>query len=339
MATQNPDGYAWSRVTDAADFAGRDGAGAVVMADRMWMLGGWNPWNEVDFPLDCNNEVLSSQDGITWVQELAAAPWEARHTAGYAVHRDRMWIVGGDIIQGHYQDDVWSSPDGVQWDLVLQQAPWGPRALHHTVVFDDHIWVMGGQTLPQFAPEDEHFYADVWRSADGLHWEQVSDHAPWGPRGMIGGAAVHQGAMWIIGGGTYDTPERATRTFHHDVWRSIDGRHWDLVTDDTPWPRRQYHDVASFDGKLWVVAGFGGVVSGVGVLDDAENLSDTWYSEDGRTWHEVEVPWAARHASCLYTFRDALWLVAGNHMDRDVWRIVSAAPPLRRGGDHHDVSP
>ena len=44
-----------------------------------------------------------------------AKDWEGRHTAGYAVFHDRMWIVGGDPLQGHYQPDVWSSADGKTW--------------------------------------------------------------------------------------------------------------------------------------------------------------------------------------------------------------------------------
>ncbi|MDP6775773.1 MAG: hypothetical protein QGI83_03305, partial [Candidatus Latescibacteria bacterium] len=78
-------------------------------------------------------------------------PWEGRHAAGYVVYRDRMWIVGGDCNQKHYQNDVWSSADGVHWDLVNDSVPWAPRALHYTLAFDGRIWVIGGQTMPGFA--------------------------------------------------------------------------------------------------------------------------------------------------------------------------------------------
>ena len=56
---------------------------------------------------------------------LAEAPWEGRHTAGYAEFDGRMWIVGGDVQQGHYQSDVWSSADGVDWDCAVP-APLPP---------------------------------------------------------------------------------------------------------------------------------------------------------------------------------------------------------------------
>ena len=198
--------YEWCCVTENAAFAARDGAGALVFHDKMWLLGGWNPGDKVHFPLICNSEVWSSADGASWTLENPQAPWEGRHTAGYVVHNGQMWIVGGDCNQGHYQNDVWSSADGIHWDLANDHVPWAPRVLHYTLAFDGRIWVMGGQTIPNFADADEVFHNDVWSSEDGISWTRVTENAPWVPRGMIGGAAVHDNKMWILGGGTYDTP-------------------------------------------------------------------------------------------------------------------------------------
>jgi len=104
--------------------------------------------------------------------------------------------------------------------------PWGPRALHITLVFRDQIWVMGGQTLPQFAPHEERFYRDIWRSSDGcVRWEQVLPHEPfWPQRGMIAGSAVLNGRMWLLGGGTYDTA-RASGTIVLQRRLELSGRH------------------------------------------------------------------------------------------------------------------
>ena len=207
--------YEWTCVTDSAPFAPRDGEGLLCFNGLLWLLGGWNPADQEHFPNDCNSEVWSSPDGLDWTLVNPAAPWERRHTAGYAVHRGRMWIVGGDPIQGHYQNDVWSSADGECWDLVRDDVPWGPRCLHHTVAFGGRIWVMGGQTMPAFAGATEVFYRDVWCSEDGAEWTRVCESAPWAPRGMIGGAAVLGGRMWLLGGGTYDTPTTPTRKMYN----------------------------------------------------------------------------------------------------------------------------
>ncbi|MEA3402987.1 MAG: galactose oxidase [Armatimonadota bacterium] len=309
MSTQRQP-YEWTCLTDSAAFAARDGAGLLSFKGRLWLLGGWNPLDKEHFPQICNSEVWVSDDGRAW-ELVTHAPWEGRHTAGYAVHEGRMWIVGGDANQGHYQSDVWCSEDGEHWELVTDDVPWGPRVLHHTVVHDGFIWLMGGQTLPQFAPAEEVFYSDVRRSADGATWEKVTEGVPWAPRGMIGGSAVFQGRIWILGGGTYDTPDHPDRIFYNDVWSSADGVHWQQHVEAAPWAARQYHEVAAWDGRLWVLEG-----------SDGANRNDVWYSEDGVTWTELpDTPWAPRHAASVVVHDGALWVIAGNNMRPDVWRL------------------
>jgi len=306
--------YQWTCVTEKATFAGRDGAGALVFKDKMWLLGGWNPRDKVHFPYICNSEVWSSTDGAVWTLESAQAPWEGRHTAGYVVHDNKMWIVGGDPIQGHYQNDVWCSSDGIHWDLVNDDVPWAPRVLHYTPVFDNKIWVMGGQTVPQFAAGDEIFYNDVWNSPDGATWTRITGKAPWSPRGMIGGNVTFQNRMWILGGGTYDTPTTPNRNFYNDVWSSADGVNWKRHAESAPWAPRQYHDVAVFDNKMWVLEGYN---------RDSGNRRDVWYSADGVNWYELPVtPWAPRHAASVFVYKNALWMVAGNNMLPDVWKLT-----------------
>lgn len=304
--------YRWTAITLQAPFAARDGAGALVFKDKMWLLGGWNPKDKTNFPRICNSEVWSSTDGAAWHLELLKAPWEGRHTAGYVVHRDRMWIVGGDANQRHYQNDVWCSSDGIRWELVTDDVPWGNRALQYVLAHDGKIWVIGGQTMPEFAPAPEAFYNDVWSSEDGCTWTRVVEHAPWVPRGMIGGAAVFRNRMWLLGGGTYDTPATPERLFYNDVWSSPDGVHWEQHVEHAPWESRQYHDVAVFDGKLWVLEGW-----------KHANRKDVHYSTDGVTWHELaDTPWAPRHAASVFVYDGSLWMVAGNNMSSDVWKLT-----------------
>ena len=279
--TEHTPPYRWTCATLEADFAARDGAGALASRDKMWLLGGWNPGDKVHFPKICNSEVWSSTDGAAWTLEHPRAPWEGRHTAGYAVHNDKMWIVGGDCNQMHYQNDVWSSADGIHWDLVNGNVPWAPRVLHYTVVHDGRIWVMGGQTnTAKFSPGPEVFYNDVWSSPDGVTWTRVTEKAPWPPRGMIGGSAVMNGRIWILGGGTYGTPTTPTRKRYDDVWSSTDGVNWEQHTEHAPWKSRSYHDVAVFDGKLWVPGG--------GQREGEEPWRNGYFVsyDNGRTWPE-----------------------------------------------------
>jgi len=327
MQTTNAAEYEWVKVTTSAPFYGRDGAGGLVYKDAMWLIGGWNPSDKKIFPRICTNDVWRSTDGATW--ELIKPntfidqsfdplkDWEGRHTAGYVVHKDRMWIVGGDCNQKHYQNDVWSSTDGKNWkhENPGKPVPWGPRAIQHCVAFNDRIWVMGGQTMPAFAGEKEEFYNDVWSTEDGVNWKKHETKGEmWSPRGMIGNNAVFNGRMWIIGGGTYDTPEHPARNFYNDVWSSADGESWTCHARSSSWSPRQYHEIAAFDGNLWVMEGYN-VASG--------NRKDVWYSPDGVNWKEIpDTPWAPRHAATVYVYDNALWMVAGNNMQPDAWKLI-----------------
>jgi len=327
-SSQEVPAYRWVNATRKAAFAPRDGAGALVFEGKMWLLGGWNPDDEVHFPRICNNEVWSSEDGISWSLEKPntfgtedfdpARDWEGRHTAGYVVFEDRMWIVGGDANQGYYHFDVWNSQDGKTWCHVNEdrEVPWGPRALHYTLVFQDRIWVIGGQTLPQFGPAEERFYGDIWNTSDGINWERVVPEKPFDPpRGMIGGSVVFKDRIWILGGGTYDTPRFPERNFYSDVWSSADGVDWERHVERAPWTPRQYHEVAVFDGKMWVLEGW-----------NQSNRNDVWYSSDGMNWRELpDTPWAPRHAASVFVYDDALWMVAGNNMESDVWKLERAS--------------
>lgn len=325
--------YRWVKVTCEADFAPRDGAGALVFKDSLWLIGGWNPKDTLEFPLSCNNEVWNSYKGKTWnlVKENTfidslydpEKDWEGRHTAGYVVFNGKMWIIGGDANQGHYQNDIWNSENGRHWEKVIDSVPWAPRVLHYTVVFDDKIWVIGGQTLPQFAEYEELFYADVWNSEDGLHWNKVeSEKSKWLPRGLISGRAIFKNRIWILGGSTYDTPIHTSRKLYNDVWSSKDGKSWDCHTQEAEWDMRNYHSVAVWDEKLWVFDGtFSKQIYGVG------NTNEVWFSENGEHWTELKPsPWKPRHASSVFVKDDVIYLVAGNNMESDVWKLEKINP-------------
>jgi hypothetical protein len=316
--------YRWTLVKKTAAFSPRDGAGGVAYAGKMWILGGWSD-NPAGGPGHVGyNDVWNSTDGLTWTRVRPNTPgdpkvWEGRHCGGYLVFDDKMWIVGGDPLLKHYQGDVWSSTDGANWTQATANAPWGQRHLEVTTVHDGKLWVMGGQTFPQLVKGiPEAFYNDVWNSTDGANWTLVTAHAAWSPRGMIQGSVEFNGRMWLLGGGTYDTPGHPKRLFYNEVWSSTDGLDWRKDTT-APWAPRQYQSAGVFDDKMWIMAG--------GNQDTAEyNRNDVWYSPDGVNWTELpDTPWPTRHAGTLIAYKNHLWMIAGSHPDslpiNDVWRL------------------
>ena len=82
--------------------------------------------------------------------------------------------------------------------------------------------------------------------------------------------------------------------------------------ESAPWTPRQYHEVAVFDGRMWVLEGW-----------NQTNRNDVWHSADGVTWDELpNTPWRPRHAASVFVHDNALWIVAGNNMESDVWKLV-----------------
>jgi hypothetical protein len=72
-----------------------------------------------------------------------------------------------------------------------------------------------------------------------------------------------------------------------------------------------------FDDHLWVLEGYNRV-----------NLNDVWYSPDGTNWQELpDTPWVPRHAASVFVHDNALWMVAGNNMESDVWKLVRRTSP------------
>jgi hypothetical protein len=242
------DGKAWKLVAREAPWMHSDLPMTVVFKDKMWIMGGW--YNGRLEGHSASNEVWSSTDGVNWLQVSKAAGWSPRIAAGAVVFKDRMWILGGT--ENYYfgddsspKNDVWSSADGNVWKLETPAAPWSPRAYHAAVVHDGKIWVLaGGNYVPSY-----HAKNDVWSSADGVHWEQVTESAPWSPR-LWFSAVEYRDRLWVLGGWSNNPSKN-----WGDVWHSRDGKTWKLLESKTIWKERHEHSAFVFQDKLWVAGG------------------------------------------------------------------------------------
>src|SRR5262249_57318117 len=93
--------------------------------------------------------------------------------------------------------DVGSPADGKTWALVTSDAPWRHSDLPMTLAFDNRMWIMGGWYNGRLAGHEAG--NQVWASADGARWEQVTPKAGWSPR-LAAGAVVFLGRMGMLGG-------------------------------------------------------------------------------------------------------------------------------------------
>lgn len=297
------------RAIDNPPWQQRDGAGLLVFKGELYLLGGWllGP---------TTSEVWKTRDLINW-KLVTVAPWPGRHGAGWLVHNDRMYVIGGDLI-----DDVWSSPDGVNWTQEATGAPFGKRYTPNAASIDGWIVVYAGQ---YWAPEDwcggepdcvAMSRRDVWRSRDGKDWEKVGD-APWAGRGLIHNSVVHNGSIYLVGGGLKAVPpgERYAETVveYNDIWTMAKDGTWSRAgTFDFP---RTHFTVLETPHGCFVVGG------SVGTQGNLSN--DLLYAPDCLRYARLPVPaeMPVRHAASFAYFNDSLVVLGGPAVgDTTIWQ-------------------
>lgn len=313
----------------------RDGAHLIQTdSGRILIVGGWNPYAPEDEPVYgaaaqivdwdgyTTNEVWASDDdGETFTELLAhdnttptsgaGARFHGFHTGGVIRHAGYVVVVGGDAFD--IRSDLWRSTDGETWERMSASAPWQGLMLQMTASFNGAIYVMGGQTnLGDAATAN----ANVWKTTDyGVNWTQIDD-APWAPRGMVYSPVVHNGALYVVGGGTYDD---TARDYYNGVYRFNTDETWDTVVADGhgQFLGRQYHNVVSTGGRLWAFNGY----------NEVNLLSGVYSDNNGVTWSDYEDPlWGASHADSMCVTSDHRILAAlGNNgfntLDRGVYQI------------------
>ena len=54
--------------------------------------------------------------------------------------------------------------------------------------------------------------------------------------------------------------------------------------------------------------------------------NDVWHSADGVNWYELpNTPWKPRHAASIFVYDNALWVTAGNNMERDEYSCYASS--------------
>ena len=257
---------------------------------------------------------------------FATDRWEPRAGLQAVELHNHLFVIAGrtpaptednpfvSIIHG----DVWVSPDlGNTWVELLEDAEsaglWKNRAYFEAVTKGGYMYVIGGQNFTTFEPffSPSEFFKDVWRSKDGVEWEQMTADAEWatetvcpsGPPGPPGppvtqgraglSAVSFKGKLWVLGGSQGDdlsiTPGGGPncRVVFNDVWYSQDGSEWHMATDNAPWEARAGGVALVKGGWLYYMGGEKGFTG------EGDYFNDVWRTKDGMTWVEVTGPGGA----------------------------------------------
>ncbi|MCC6145497.1 MAG: hypothetical protein IT368_16950 [Candidatus Hydrogenedentes bacterium] len=251
-------------------------------------------------------DVWRSEDGVSWeALTQRAGWWLSAHTA--ASFQNQIWIVGGGQSDLGATDEIWSSANGAQWvkeGVICYCAVFSDAAL---VKHTDQLWACGGfrasfgpgeksKTIPIQWDEDV-LLNDVWTTANGADWQQVTPGADWSAR--AGHALVSiAGKLWVIGGIGRDG-------VLGDIWSSVDGIAWEQEVELAPFGvRYNFATAMAPDGTLWI--------SGGQKEQYGSYLSDVWYTTDGVNWTQQSAnAWPPRSGHAMVYFKDKLIVLGG----------------------------
>ncbi len=248
--------------------------------------------------------------------------WEPRAGLQAVELHNRLFVIAGrspkntniprdSLIHG----DVWASDDlGVNWVELLEDAEsaglWRNRAYFEAVTQGSHMYILGGQNFiaiptppfvctvwppeqgpcPEFITASD-FFNDVWRSPDGVNWEEMTSEAPWEARAGLS-ATSFKGKLWVLAGSQNDDTSIGglDRIFFNDVWYSNDGSEWHAATLDAPWEARAGGVALVKGGWLYLLGGE------KGFTDPADYFNDVWRTKDGEHWELVtdSADWSPR---------------------------------------------
>lgn len=261
--------YVWAPVTLEAPWEPRAGLRVVELDDRLYLLGGRTP-NQSTTPGDSTiwgDVWVSDDDGRTWTELLAEAPWPSRAYFQAVVADGMIYVIGGQ-------------------DFGLQPNPFCDL-LEQGLEPPPGLGIDPDAPCPEFLPTSN-FFNDVWSSADGVTWEQRTADAPWAGRAGLS-AAVLGDELYVMAGSQNDDssiigaggPERI---YYNDVWRSTNGAEWELATDAAPWEPRAGAATVVRDARLYLFGGEDGFTCDPLPGCEPPYFNDVWVTSDGAEW-------------------------------------------------------
>ena len=161
------------------------------------------------------------------------------------------------------------------------------------------IFVLGGN---ESQSSTNKLTNDVWWSVDGGSWRENTSNAGWTAR-EFHQVVAYRGRMYLMGGVAAVTVNSTENK--NDVWSSLDGKNWSLVTDSADWSARGHHQALVHKGRMYVLGGGG--------------KNDVWSSADGKNWKEEtgSADWTlALHRAVAHNGR---MYVTGGWNISDVW--------------------
>lgn len=274
-------------------------------------------WTQVT---DLRGDFYAQNDDA--LQPGPAAPWYPRFghslnsvTLGDDEDKEIMILAGG--YAPNPMNDVWITEDGSTW-AYAGTAAWSPRAWHGATKFNGTLWIMGGtpvtndiwvlKNIRKVTRPEPLTRAMFLTNTYEVAWEFVGE-AAWSPRAAMGiisqylqlNGSFYEGyhRMVLIGGygGYLDERFDGGLRCRSDVWASLDGRNWTLLSENPPFGSIAWFGFNSWNpnvtigqkatDRLWVAGG--GFIGNQGNKEvlTMQGSVDVHWSFDGITWVRV----------------------------------------------------
>jgi hypothetical protein len=303
------DGRTWRLETGDGGFGSRWFHQAVVFNDRIWVLSG-APAPVINASAPWYDDVWSSADGVSWRQESSFAfPWRSTDLNVVVFNNEMLAVSGGR---------VYASTSGVFTQRGVTPALTGTTfgRTHATLtVYNNELWYIGGKLNVMInQPPGGDAMNDVWKSADGVTWTRVIEHAPFSPR-YRHAAYVANGKLWVLGGqnATNGVPGEPSK----DAWSTTNGVDW---TNETVGgiARAYLAQTVQQANKVMLIGGIQFAYS-----------NGVWETTNGAAWLPLSphAQFSPRHTRAA-AFKGQLWIVAGQAADgrladadtSEIWR-------------------
>ena len=247
--------------------------------------------------------------------------WSTRQDFASVVFNDEIYIIGGyDItVRGEkdcYREDVYKSSDGINWTLLNDDAPFKGRRGLGAAVLNGYIYVAGG-----FYADDETgnrgYKNDVWRSSDGITWDEVNTNSPWVPRKDFGMLSTSN-AIYLFGG--FRQLDKVGPQYLDDVWK-FDGSTWTQLSNATMPGGRSDFAYELVENDIYIQGGsfLGATQSSTGRVDSSITNWDSLFkldtTDDTSSWqclNKTPIENCNRRSEhSLVYLNNKLWLLSG----------------------------
>lgn len=345
--------FSWTQLTKKAEWSNRLDHSSVWFNNRLWVMGGYNPGKvSGDTYLE---DVWSSSDGENWELISDNAPWLGRRGHASLVFDDgsgeAIYLIGGFVVNEstgyrEYRNDVWKSTDGKEWTQIKERTEpeldslydWYPRFNHTCVTANhgglDYIYLIGGVTqLEGFNSRySMKYFNDVWRSGDGIHWEEL-DNDDFGYRSEHAATVDPSTQRIYIQGGRHgvivEGQENSSLPVpdYYWLWSSNDGVNWTAENDtalfNQSYLSRAEHQMVFMGEQLF---GFPGKSTSNIHLIFGESTNYTfWRHDPGNLWSvdSEGSDFNSRYAYSIVEHEGKVWVLGGETgdggPDNDVW--------------------